>query len=50
MMNNNISTKEIKDISNNFYYFFTATKILKIICLVGPMDNLVNQDMDIVCL
>ena len=49
MMSNNISTKEIEDISNNSYYL-TTKKILKIICLVGSIDNLVTQDMDMVCL
>lgn len=49
MMSNNISTKEIEDISNNSYYL-TNKKILKIICLVGSIDNLVTQDMGFVCL
>ena len=48
-MSKNISTKEIEDISNNSYYF-TTKKILKIICLIGSIDNLVTQDMGIVCL
>ena len=49
MISNNISTKEIEDISNNSYNL-TTKKILKIICLVGSIDNLVTQDMDMVCL
>jgi hypothetical protein len=49
MMSNNICTKEIEYISNNSYYL-TTKKILKIICLVGSIDNLVTEDMGIVCL